>query len=89
MKLRIARKIDPGGWQRRARRGKDKRTWWTVHTDETLRRAVARLRTSWRRLCPLEADGGRRVSEDFFASNRVESILIRQRTIRELGRSAP
>jgi hypothetical protein len=84
MKLRIARKIDPGTWDRRARAQRHKRTWWSVYTDDQLRRAARRLRRAWRACCPLQPGGMIAVNEDFFAANRVESRLARQRALRRV-----
>lgn len=85
MRLRIARKMDTGSWS--SRRKPDKRKWWTVYSDGQLRIAVRRLRRSWSRCSPV-VDGHRNVEgTDFFAMNRVESRLIRQRAIRESRRA--
>lgn len=82
MRLRIARKMDTGSWQQRLRGGKDKRKWWSVYSDDQLQRAVARLRRSWMRCSPV-INGYRNVQgTDYFAMNRVESRLIRQRALR-------
>lgn len=82
MKLRIARKMDPGSWQRLERAARDKRAWRAVYTDDQLRRAERRLERSWRTACPPAADGSRAVSPDFFAANRVQSRRIRQAALR-------
>ncbi len=75
MKLRIAR-VRP-----------DKRKWWAVYTDDQLRRAVVRLRRSWIRCSPV-VDGYRNVEgTDYFAMNRVESRLVRQRALRRFRRT--
>lgn len=88
MKLRIARKMDTGSWRQRPHRDKDKREWWTVYSDDQLRRAMVRLGRSWRRHSPV-IDGRRNVEgTDFFAMNRVESRLVRQRALRRSRRSA-
>lgn len=86
MKLRIARKMDRGGHHRRAHDDRDKRVWWQVYNVDQLQRAERRLRKSWRTRCPLSAGGSRKVSPDFFASNRVEGRRIRQAVIRRLRR---
>lgn len=81
MKLRIARKMDTGSWKQRDRKDKDKRTWWKVYTNDQLQQAMYRLRRSWSRRNPV-IDGWRNVEgTDFFAMNRVESRLIRQKII--------
>lgn len=77
MNLRQARKIDPGGWQRRPRRDKDKRPWWTVYTLDQFARAEARLRRSWSGRNPV-IDGARDVDRDFFAMNRVNAKRMAQ-----------
>jgi hypothetical protein len=83
VRLRIARKMDTGSWKRK-RRDHDKRVWWQVYTDEQLQRAKCRLQKSWLRRSPV-VDGMRNVEgTDFFAMNRVESRLIRQRALRRL-----
>jgi hypothetical protein len=84
VKLRIARKMDLGSWKQWARADRDKRVWWTVYTEEQLRRAELRLRKSWQTRCPVRPDGSRSVSPDFFAANRIESRLARQRAIRRV-----
>lgn len=87
MKLRIARKMDTGDWKRRARVRPDKRKWWAVYTDDQLRRAVVRLRRSWIRCSPV-INGYRNVEgTDYFAMNRVESRLVRQRALRRFRRT--
>lgn len=87
MKLRIARKMDTGDWKRRARVRSDKRKWWAVYTDDQLRRAVVRLRRSWIRCSPV-INGYRNVEgTDYFAMNRVESRLVRQRALRRFRRT--
>lgn len=87
MKLRIARKMDTGGVGSRRLAHGDKRQWWTVYTDDQLRRAEVRLRQSWsRRNPPVGEDRRRNVSPDWFAANRVESRLARQRALRRSRR---
>lgn len=81
MKLRIARKMDTGDWKRRARGIVDKRPWWSVYTDEQLRRAERRLRRSHRTRCPVIA-GVQAVHPDYFAANRVHARHVQQRALR-------
>lgn len=92
MRLRIARKMDRGFWKRRAIDDKDKRTWWAVYRDDQLERALRRLRKSWtsRRTKGYTSDGKLwwSLTDDWFRGNRVESRLIRQRTIRRLHKAA-
>lgn len=88
MKLRIARKMDLGGWKRRKRddRGNAKRPWWTVYNGDQLARAEARLRRSWQTACPpfVDEDGRRcrKITEDFYRMNRVHSRRIRRGSLR-------
>jgi hypothetical protein len=84
MRLRVARKMDRGYWKRRAVDDKDKRTWWRVYTDDQLRRAEIRLRRSWGTRCPVEPDGERALTLDWFAANRVQSRRARQRALRKI-----
>jgi hypothetical protein len=93
MKLRIARKMDIGNWKRRKHDDRDKRSWWQVYTDDQLRRAMDRLRRSWHTRCPPihieEGKSVRALVPDFFALNRVESRLVRQRAIRQAIKARP
>jgi hypothetical protein len=85
VKLRIARKMDMGYWKRRKRddRRNAKRPWWSVYSDDQLKRAHARLRKSWLHRSPPAVDGMRNVrGTDYFAMYRVESRMIRQRTLK-------
>lgn len=92
MKLRIARKMDTGGWKQRRRKDREfrKRVWWHVYTDEQLTRAERRLRKSWttRRVASFDDEGRKMwtLVPDWFAANRVESRLIRQRALRRMGK---
>lgn len=90
MRLRVARKIDRGSWKRRKRDNRDKRVWWATYTDEQLCAAIRRLRRSWvtHRKSSVDSSGRRSWSlvPDWFASNRIESRLIRQVTIRNMRR---
>ncbi len=82
MKLRIARKMDTGDWKRLRRGVHDKRRWWTVYSNDQLLRAERRLRRSWSTRCPVQADGRRNLTPDWFAANRVESRRVRQAVLR-------
>lgn len=83
MKLRIARKID-----RNIRRGY--RPGQPTYSDQQLEAATNRLVKSWHVRCPIRMDEQgktfRSLTPDFFASNRVHGMLVRQRALRRVRR---